>query len=101
MKTPSINQVVGYVAPPAKPGEPTTIKKGLVLETYADHSAKLDLTPRNADFTAAADEEKEPLGHHIAFARFDSHKKRENSWHFLAEEVVQSKIARPAIVPAP
>jgi len=82
---PNINQVVGYVAPPARPGEPTTIKKGVVLEAYDDGSARLDLTERNEQGQPA--KEGESLGHHIAAnASFDAGKKRENSWHVLADE---------------
>jgi hypothetical protein len=97
MKRPNLNQVVGYVAPPARPGQSTTIKNGIVLESFEGEDyrgeptvfARLDITeydgtdeegkpkPKNA---------KETVGHHTAIAAFDSTRKQENTWHFLAEE---------------
>ena len=44
-----INQVVGYVAPPARPGGSTTIKQGIVLESFADGTARIDVTEYGED----------------------------------------------------
>jgi hypothetical protein len=99
---PPINQVVGYVAPPAKPGEAPSIKKGVVMMAYNDEAdtAQIDLTPRNAG-GAAADPENAPIGHHTALAAFNADKKTENTWHPLeapatAAPKPQPVAARPA-----
>ena len=80
-----INQVVGYVAPPAKPGEGVSLKKGFVMEVYTDGTAKLDITPRNDD-GKAVDPENAPLGHHTAIATFNKDKETENTFHLLDDE---------------
>jgi len=93
---PSTNQVVGYVAPPAKPGESPSIKKGVVIEVLNDgaDTARIDLTPRN-EKGEAADPEKAPLGHHIAIAAFNADKKTPNTWHVLAEATAQPAAPAP------
>lgn len=87
-----IDQVVGYVAPPAQRGGSTSIKKAVVLEAFDDGTARLDTTARTEDGSAAANR-GEALGHHIALAAYNEDKKTENTFHLLNET------ARPALAP--
>lgn len=96
MNRPSINQVVGYVAPPAKSGDSPKIRKAIVLDAFEGDDyrnrktvfATLDVTEYDG-----ADEHgkpkpknpKETIGHHTAIAAFDDTKTTENTWHFVDE----------------
>ena len=97
MKKPNLNQVVGYVAPPSKPGQSSVIKSAIVLDSFegddyrGKHTifARLDITEYDGtdeDGKPKPKKEKETIGHHTAIAAFDSTKKHENTWHFLHEE---------------
>jgi hypothetical protein len=93
-----IGQTVGYVAPPTKPGGPTTLKRGVVTEAFDDGTSNIDLTERTEDGKPAR--EGESLGHHTALgAPHDAERKREGSWHFLNQAELGS--AAPAAKKAP
>jgi hypothetical protein len=92
MIRPSVNQVVGYVAPPAKLGDSPSIKKGVVTEVFNDeaNTARIDISdPNNKDKDGNV-----RIAH--AIATFNDDKKTENTWHVLEE----TPAPKPQPVPA-
>jgi hypothetical protein len=91
-------QVVGYVAPPARRGGQTTIKNGVVMETFDDSTARIDVTEINSD--GSPKNSKQSAGHHTALAAYNEDKKTENTFHLLDVEPASAPTIQPAAASA-
>lgn len=74
----SLNQIVGYVQPPAKPGDSPKIIKAKLIKHHQGDVARLDFS----EGTPGTDSFKEKH----AIADYDETKKGENTWHLLDEQ---------------
>jgi hypothetical protein len=87
------------VAPPARRGGQITQKQGVVIETFDDGSARIDLTELNSDGTPK--NPKESPGHHTAIAFFSLDKSLENTFYLLDVEPAAAQAPKPQPAAAP
>lgn len=74
----SLNQIVGYVQPPAKPGDSSKIIKARLIKHHQGDVARLDFS----EGTPGTDGFKEKH----AIADYNDDKVTENTWHLLEPE---------------
>jgi hypothetical protein len=67
--------------------------KGVITEVISVGSARIDITPRKADGTAA-DPENAPLGHHTALADY-SEGKENGTFYFPADPATNTSAPAP------